>query len=224
MGIQADELIPHMQWYKPEGSIRDIGEIISRFVEEYGYELIVIDAGSNAAGGSPNDEQKVVDMFNALEGIPCTKLIIHHEPKNVEGLSDDKAYYGSAFWRALTRVAWRLVKENEEDGKLIKAVITKKSNMGNVKPFHYRQKWGLGGIEMGYDACFFDVVNEFDETDEVKIISYLLEGEAELPSIVSATGLTRTTAQRKLEEMLVSDKIGRKREGKRYLYYVPKRD
>ncbi len=144
MGVGKETLDACIWWYKPDGSMRDLYEVVSRMVAKHGFDLIVIDAGSNAAGGSPNDEQKVVDMFNALEQIPCTKLIIHHEPKNTTGIADDKAYYGTTFWRALTRIAWRLTLDNEEDGKLIKAVITKKSNMGKVEPFTYRQRWELG--------------------------------------------------------------------------------
>lgn len=152
MGIDKSTLDTHIWWYKPDGSIRDLIEVVSRMVEKYQFDLIVIDAGSNAAGGSPNDEQKVVDMFNALEQIPCTKLIIHHEPKENMGKADNKAYYGTVFWRALTRIAWRLAIENEEDGKLIKAVIAKKSNMGKVDPFFYRQKWEIPDLGSNFGA------------------------------------------------------------------------
>ena len=182
LGISKDEISDYIQLYRPQGSIRDLVEVVSKFVAENKYDLIVIDAGSNAAGGSPNDEQKVVDMFNALEQIPCTKLIIHHEPKNTDGFADNKAFYGSTFWRALTRVAWRLVLENEEDGKLIKAVIAKKSNMGKVDPFLYRQKWEIQGFDYeGEDApihCTFTVEGEIHRNDDDEaIIKCLSENE-----------------------------------------------
>lgn len=190
LGRDKDEVSKDIGWYKPEGSMRDIAEVVSRFVTEHRFDLIVIDAGSNAAGGSPNDEQKVVDMFNALEKIPCTKLIIHHEPKNTDGIADNKAYYGTTFWRALTRVAWRLSLENEDDGKLIKAVITKKSNMGKVAPFTYRQHWGASEGNT-FSPCYFEQVEmEHKQSGRDKIIDCLVEnGELSSSQIREMTGI-----------------------------------
>lgn len=203
LGIQKEDITPFIEWYKPDGSIRDISEVISRFVTDHNYGLIVIDAGSNAAGGSPNDEQKVVDMFNALEHIPCTKLIIHHEPKNVMGIADEKAYYGTTFWRALTRIAWRLTLENEEDGKHIKAVITKKSNLGKVEPIHYRQKWGMGGYETNYQPCYFDVITPERKENPMQSIERCLRehGELSRSQITEMTGLSADTVKRNLQAL-----------------------
>lgn len=179
--LKKDDIADYVQIYRPQGSIRDLSEIVSKFVEEHKFELIIIDAGSNAAGGSPNDEQKVVDMFNALEQIPATKLIIHHEPKQTEGFADNKAFYGSTFWRALTRVAWRLVLENEENGKLIKAVIAKKSNLGKVDPFLYRQNWLIRGFDyedgISPISCVFNIEDAPQKNeDEQTILDCLREG------------------------------------------------
>lgn len=191
MGVSKETLAEHIWWYKPEGSVRDLTEVIARMVVKGHFDLIVIDAGSNGAGGSPNDEQKVVDFFNALENIPCTKLIIHHEPKTLLTQAADKAYYGSVFWRALTRVAWRLTLENEENGKLIKATIAKKSNMGKVDPFYYRQQWEIGEIGANFGPVTLtreDILENL--TSDSIIVNCLKEhGTLSRSQIVEITGV-----------------------------------
>jgi len=203
MGISKETLASNVGWYKPDGSIRDLSEVIAKMVVKGGFDLIVIDAGSNAAGGSPNDEQKVVDFFNALENIPATKLIIHHEPKDTLAKTADKAYYGTVFWRALTRVAWRLTLESEEDGKLIKATIAKKSNMGKVEPFCYRQKWEIGEIGDHYGPVTLkkeDVV-EINSTDS--IIEEALRGNGRLTrgQIIEITGLNDEVVKKSTQRL-----------------------
>lgn len=214
LGIKKDDIADYVHIYRPQGSIRDLVEVIAKFVTDNSYDLIVIDAGSNAAGGSPNDEQRVVDMFNALEQIPCTKLIIHHEPKQSEGLGDTKAYYGSTFWRALTRVAWRLVLESEEDGKLIKAVIVKKSNLGKVEPIHYRQQWGRRGFdyEEGESpiSCTFilDTDTAKPNPDDDAIIELLSSiNEMTGPQIREVTGLSNDKFKKAIQRLKTAGKI-----------------
>ncbi len=140
MHIDYKESVAHILYYKPQGSLRDNVEVIRRIVSESGIEVIVIDAGGNAAGGSPSDEERVVDLFNALEEIPGTKIILHHEPKYVQ--SEQAAFYGSMYWKALSRVAWRLEVESEDqDSKLIKLTIQKKSNLPPQPAIYYKQRF-----------------------------------------------------------------------------------
>jgi hypothetical protein len=222
LGISKDILDSHIWWYKPDGSMRDLGEVVSRMVEDYHIDLIVIDAGSNAAGGSPNDEQKVVEMFNALEQIPCTKLIIHHEPKDNTAKADNKAYYGTVFWRALTRIAWRLSVENEERGKLIKAVIAKKSNMGNIDPFYYRQSWEIG--ELGQNFGPVTLVREElkPKTGAEKIKEVLEEhGELNRTQIIEMTGMSINYFKELSQKMREQKELKIKGSGRGAVWYLP---
>lgn len=203
MGVDKNTLAESIGFYKPSGSIRDIAAIVSRLVEDGKYDLIVIDAGSNAAGGSPNDEQKVVDMFNALEGIGATKLIIHHEPKDNDNKSTEKAYYGTVFWRALTRVAWRLTLEESGVDKLIKASIAKKSNMGIVEPFYYRQKWEIGEIGANYGPVTFTVEDvQRGQTGEEKVLEALTKHkELTKSQLVELTGLNDNSVKKTCQRL-----------------------
>jgi hypothetical protein len=215
LSLDKKEVASNIAWYRPEGTIRDEASTISRFILEHKFDLIIIDAGSNAVGGSPNDEQIVVQMFNALEHIPCTKLIIHHEPKDVSGVADNKAFYGTTFWRALTRVAWRLVLENEEDGKLIKAVIAKKSNLGKVEPFMYRQKWGIRGWEspdemLPFNPTYFERVEMTPgKSFKEKIVDCLTEhGELTKYQIMEMTGIGNNYWKEISQEMKQEGALG----------------
>ncbi len=225
LDVSFEQLRQAIHYYKPEASIRDESEVVARMVVDGGYSPIIIDAGADASGGSPNDETKVLEMFNALNNIPCTKLLIHHEPKNTEGVAAENAYYGTAFWRARVRVAWRLTVENH-DGytKTLKATATKTSNMAPIQPFNYGMTWG--GSEIGKPSLRFSLVNDFKPSDEANILNYLQEGEAGTDSIADAVGITRTTAQRLLSKMLEKNLIDRRRDEshvKRILWHLPKK-
>ena len=140
-GAELDfrEVARYVEYMQPMGSVRDNVEVLRRIITENRYSLIIIDAGGDAAGGSPNDEQKVIDLFNALQTLPGTKLIIHHEPKDTSGRDDTSAFYGSMYWRGRSRVAWRLVKQSEDkSGTLIKMTLAKKSNLGHIDAIYYR--------------------------------------------------------------------------------------
>lgn len=140
MAIEYKEIALLVSYYKPTGSLRNNIEIIKKMVKDNQIDLVVIDAGGDAAGGSPSDEEKVIDLFNALEELPTTKLMLHHEPKYVQ--NEAAAFYGSMYWKARSRVAWRLEVESEEDdSKLIKMTIQKKSNLPPISALYYRQKF-----------------------------------------------------------------------------------
>lgn len=140
MNSEYEELAKYIQYFKPTGSLRNNVELVKQLVVEGKFDLIIIDAGGDATGGSPSDEEKVLDMFNALDEIPCTKLILHHEPKNV--LNEAAAFYGSMYWKARARVAWRLkVESDSKEEKIIKASIEKRSNLPFIEPFFYKMKF-----------------------------------------------------------------------------------
>lgn len=215
--VPFTSLSEKIHWYKPEGSIASEQEIIARMVEDGGYGCIIVDAGASASGGSPMDEQAVLRLFNALDHIPCAKLVIHHEPKNSEG-SDDKAYYGTTFWRNAPRVAWRLKREVKEGTKsIIKAIHHKSNDDRESEPITYSMDFADDPPRVK-----FEVVDHFEKSDEAKVLEYLTQGGADLDGVIDAIGSSRTSAQRTIDDLMSKGKIERKREGKKYLYFVPK--
>ena len=225
LGVNPKDVLGSFRYYQPEAALKDESEIIAKFVESEKFDLIIVDAGADASGGSPNDETKVLELFNALNNIPCTKLIIHHEPKNVMGIAPQNAYYGTAFWRARVRVGWRLTAESDDPTeKIIKATIVKNSNMAPVQPFVYKMTWG--GQEIGKPSVMFSIVDDFVESDEAKIVSFLIEiGESTTEELIEGTSIKRSTLQRKLDALLGKGAIERRRDDshvKRVLWFVPK--
>lgn len=219
MGVPFESLVPHIHWYKPEGSLANEQEIIARMVEDGGYKCIIVDAGASASGGSPMDEQAVLKMFNALDQIPCAKLIIHHEPKNVDGLGDDKAYYGTTFWRNAPRLAWRLKREAKQDLKsIIKATHHKANDDGESAPFLYAMEF----VEGEKPQTTFGIVDDFEESDESKILSLIMEyQQVTLKQLTDATGLPKTSLHRALSDLLGKEAIIRAQDGnhsQRFVY------
>lgn len=227
MGVSKDHLAPSIAWFKPDGSMRDLRDVISRFVTDNKFDLIIIDAGSNAVGGSPNDEQKVVEMFNSIEHIPCTKLIIHHEPKSVVGTSDNNAFYGTTYWRALVRVSWRLVLENKDNGKLIKAIPTKMSNAISPEGFMYRQTWGWP--EEGNDPNPFDLSKTYfervdgpiEKSTKERIIECLKEhGKLSRLQIADMIGISNDGVKKSLQRMKDDELINCEGKANRALWFL----
>lgn len=222
MEVPFASLVESIHWYKPEGSVSNEQEIIARMVVEGGYKMILVDAGASATGGSPMDEQAVLRLFSALEHIPCAKLIIHHEPKDVEGKADDKAYYGTTYWRTAPRLVWRLKRETKE-GKL-KSIIRASHHKANddleSEPITYSMEFSepLATVP----TVHFTKIDDFAKSDSAKIIEFLLTGEADLKSISKAITKKETATDEKLNEMMAKGEIDRKRDGKKYVYYVQK--
>lgn len=217
LGVPFSSLVDHIQWYKPEGSLADEQEIIARMVEEGGYGAVIIDAGASASGGSPMDEQAVLRMFTALDHIPCAKMIIHHEPKALEGVGDDKSYYGTTFWRNAPRLVWRL-KRQEKNGlkSIIKAIHHKANDDGESLPFYYSMDFA----DSPHPTVVFDLEDNFELRDDVKITNFLLHGPANLSAISEAVNIPKSTVERRLGELLIAKKIDRATDNKGYTYSI----
>lgn len=139
MKVPYDTLAAHIGHYQPRGSVLDIRTQLIKLIKKHGISLIILDAGASASGSNPNDEGAVIKMFSALDRLPVTKLIIHHEPKE-SGTEDKKAYYGTTFWNNLSRSTHRLITETKEDKwkKVIKVIHTKSNDSYEHDPFMYR--------------------------------------------------------------------------------------
>lgn len=227
LGVVYDDVIDLLPYYKPTGSIRDNVEILKKIVAEEKIDLIAIDAGGDAAGGSPSDEQKVIDLFNALDEIPCTKLVIHHEPKYIQ--NEQAAFYGSSYWRNLSRVAWRLELETEEqDSKLIKLSIQKKSNLPPQPVVYYRQKfWGVSIDDAlegdGVPVVTFETVTQSQLNREKPIEEAGTEalekhGEMSVLNLQDVLGRERSVVFRKLKEMEKKGIVEQVKKGRVFLW------
>lgn len=219
MNVPLSDIQGAIDYYKPEGSLRDESEIVAKMVEDGRYDIIIIDAGADATGGSPMDEKAVLDMFNALNRIDCTKLIIHHEPKKTEGVDSDKSYYGTTYWRNRVRLSWRLSTESQESPtkKIVKAAMTKANNMARVEPFNYVMEF-----HNDEKKVTMLMANNWEPSEEQKVIEVLMDGEADEGTITDGIGLPRTSAQRIINNLMNDGKIERKRNGKKYVYFVPR--
>lgn len=193
-------------YHKPDGDMVDEAEIVARMVDSGKFDLIIIDAGSSATGGDPLNSTPVIKLFDALEKIPCTKLIIHHEGKVTDGKTDGQALYGTTFWKARLRVGWRLslleqVDTENGNEKVIKVSMFKGSNLPKQQSFIYKTSFTNNGVQ-------FASVSEFEEPRETKIMNFLIAApESTFASIADGTGISRTTVQRVMQDLLERDLV-----------------
>ncbi len=223
--VEFKDVAPSARYYKPMGSFADNVNIIKHMVISERTNLIIIDAGGDATGGSPSDEQKVLDFFNALEEVPVTKLILHHEPKNI--LNNGAAFYGSMYWKARSRVAWRLETESEESSmKLIRATIQKRSNLPYQEPFYYKISFdSLALEEFGEEnripaITLENALHEENGIIENEIIRLLRENESLSASqMAQMLGKDRTTVWRILTSSL-KQRVNAVKDGKQVKYSI----
>lgn len=221
--MNIEELRKNIVYYKPQGSVADEREKISRFVKEKNIDLILIDAGASATGGSPLEEAPVLKFFTSLDRIECTKLIIHHEPRSALEKEDDDSYYGTTYWRNCPRLMFRLkdTKESIDDTKKILQITwAKANNMRKPKPIFISCEMSDDSDILVKPWTKYEVLDEFEPSLESKIVTYLLEGEADLGAISSAVNTSTSTVERSLERLMKTSKVERKRDGKKYKYYT----
>lgn len=232
--IGFDEVAINFPYYRPSGSLRENVEVVKKIISEEKIDLIIIDAGGDAAGGSPSDEAKVLELFNSLSSLPVTKLLLHHEPKYV--VSEAAAFYGSMYWKARSRVAWRLEVESEEDGvKLIKASIQKRSNLPYIEPIYYKTHFNVIELEEVFDesktspiipAVKFQVVTEAQlkkekPIDEAVIQAIESEGQMTINQLSKFVGRDASVVGKTLRGHL-SASVEQKKVGREIVWRLKK--
>lgn len=210
LGLDYKEIASRIGYYNPDGAIKDNIDILRQQIADGQFSLVVIDAGGDASGGSPMDEKLVIELFNSLKSLPATKLILHHEPKSTNGVSDENSYYGTMYWRGRSRVAWRMLKE-ASDGRetIVKMILSKKSNLGHVEPLYVKIEH-----EDRADALFngrvtpatrMTITEEPEKPERAEenedILGELSEGPLPFPELQYKTGMSRSTLQRALASM-----------------------
>lgn len=229
--VPFEDVAGMIQYYKPTGSFRDNTELIKDVVVKGNFDLIIIDAGGDATGGSPSDEEKVLDLFNALEEVRVTKLILHHEPKNVQ--NESAAFYGSMYWKARSRVAWRLEVENQDGGeKQIKATIQKRSNLPYIEPIYYKTCFdgvnideALSGTLPLIPAVRIELsplrdIKKDRSTDELVIEVLEKHGALGGNQIADILGVTKSTINRCLKNLEDKSIVEVKKNGKSFIWSI----
>lgn len=212
LGIAYKDIAANFPHLRLHGSIKDNIGIIKRHVVTEKIDLVIIDSASRGSGGSPNDESLVLNLYDALPSIPATILLIHHEPKDTSG-KDKNSYYGSQFWRAGNRVAWRMELESEiENIKIIKMTINKKSNMGNQKPIYYEQRFILPEMPNEIPAIIIKLTeytpsNYGDMTAADIVIKFLEDNGPSAPKIIAEKTKQKPGTIRSAITRLVKDKM-----------------
>jgi hypothetical protein len=130
------------------------------------------------------------------------------------------------YWKARSRVAWRLEVENQDGGeKLIKATIQKRSNLPYIEPIYYRVYFdsvsmdalepGMPPIEPSVRMKIVDQQEIAKETpiDEAILSALMEEGELTTSQLMQFSGRNQSNVYRALTGKL-KDKVTQKKVGK----------
>ncbi len=91
--------------------VADEAEQIKEWCNDMKINFIVIDSLMRAAGGDVLKTESVNRLFDALDYLKITTLILAHSPKGAEV----KTIYGNAFFQYLPRSVWEIKKVKEVD-------------------------------------------------------------------------------------------------------------
>lgn len=93
--------------------------------------LIVVDSMGPAAGGSPEDAEEAITLFNAIRRFGVASLILDHQSKMQQGQeSKHKTIFGSVYKFNLSRSVLQLEKIASDPGELRLLLRHTKSNFG----------------------------------------------------------------------------------------------
>lgn len=168
---------------------------LRKVVLEGGYEILIVDSLSLAAGGSELEKAEAPQRFNAaLRTLGVTSLLIGHTPKDREGAPEERTLYGNVFFRNLARSVWEVRKEGEVLG-----LFHRKNNLGpELSPIGLRLS-----IDNQLGICEWGTAELNDEPELRKALS--------IPSQVSCLLKTESRTTNQLLELVEgkSDSIRR---------------
>jgi hypothetical protein len=229
MDVEYESVTDYIHYQKFIGSVKDTFSLIKKQIIGNNIDLIILDSGGQASGGSPNDETKVIQLFGYLEHLPCTKLVLHHEPKSTMGMDDNKAFYGTSYWHSSSRAMFRLAVESKDNNeKIIKVSKAKGNNFGDIDPIYYKliftnteiaqlmgKKWGYVDLQtVDKDTLKHNI----DREDS--ILRAIGDEGASFSQILQMTGMPKSSLKRELDKMEEIGKIEAKKQGRNITYYL----
>ena len=181
-----------------------------------GYDFVVLDSLSRSGAGSMVEDVVANEVMDTVNGLSDSWLVIAHTPR-----ADSTHTFGSQMFDAAADLMVSLKSVKLEDGTMGVQLEGQASNDVPVpKSLTYAMtfdKYGLKGFHTASASEFPGLADEGMDRDQL-LREYLLDvGEASMTEIIDHTHWARTTAQRVLDD---GHMVGRKKDGKRILYFI----
>lgn len=126
-------------------------------------KLIVVDSAMMACGGEPEKSEPALQMFNALERIGLTSLIISHV-SNAESDLGLRRPYGTVVWENAPRRTYAFDRTSDVDtDDITVAVINQKSNVGKkLQPWAFHAHFEGEGGPVTLEPTAMEAEPDFD--------------------------------------------------------------
>ena len=105
-GLELDGPPPGLFYQRANKPLPEIFFAVLHYVSEAGISLVIIDSFGAACGGEAEGSRDSIALMQLLQILPCTVLLIDHEPKARDGRGPTQ--YGSVYKRNLSRSQLRL--------------------------------------------------------------------------------------------------------------------
>ncbi len=195
------------------------GKTLAHVTESLGrdFDMVVLDSLSRSGAGSMIDDEVANGIMDTVNGLAPTWLVIAHTPR-----ADSSHTFGSQMFDGAADLTLSLKSvRNANDVMGVQVAGHESNDVPVPKPATYAMsfdKYGLSEFRTAM-ASEFPVLVEDGDMDRVEMIrEYLLQiGEADITEITAHLGVSRSTAQRDLDD---GHFVGRRKVGKRILYSV----
>ena len=180
--------------------LHDLKYKIIESVKKRNIGLVIIDSAALACGGEPESAEIANRLFNAINSLKTTVLLIAHETKNTE--HKNKTPFGSIFFYNCARNIWNVEKSQEQDEDIIQVgLFHRKSNNDKLSsPKSAKIEFGEGIVKVGIGEIG-QWTKELSLRDQIIDILTEEEGKLSLSEITKITGKDGGQVRKRLMEL-----------------------
>lgn len=132
---------PALCYMRGSVPVPDMVDYLQTVIHDHNLEYLIVDSLGPAAGGDLNDAATAIRFFGAVRPLNVGVLAVAHMPK------EGDTVVGTVMWENLARNTYRVVPDDNLDGRLNVSFIHHKINNGAKQPpFRYTLSFTPGSV------------------------------------------------------------------------------
>ena len=182
------------------------GQLIAAAIKRRNIGLVIVDSAALACGGEPEKAEIANALFNAINKLKVTTLLIAHETKNTD--NKNKAPFGSVFFFNCARNIWNAEKSQEQDDSVIHVgLFHRKSNNDRISsPWSARIYFGDGMVDINAEDTSL-WAKELSLKEQILSILTEAKGMVDIDELCQALDKDKNQIKSRLNQLKIKDKI-----------------
>lgn len=191
--------------------IHDLKSQLIEAIRKRSIGLIIVDSAALACGGEPESAEVANRLFNALNRLKTTVLMIAHETKSTD--NKNKSPFGSVFFYNCARNIWNVESsQDNNESKITVGLFHRKSNndrLSSMKQATIEFTDDSVSVNLGFSNLWSKELSLHDQ-----ILDELSEGDMTLEELVKVLGKSKGQIKARLSEMRSEQKLTNPERGK----------